>query len=302
MTGKRGSDKENDNSKRKSFKKRPDFKGKPRFADSDGPKRRFKKPGHGSSKYDKESPKKQEFEFDSNIRLNRFIAHAGICSRREADEYIKAGVVSVNGKIITELGVKVSVTDAIRFNGRIINSEKPTYVLLNKPKDFVTTMEDPHATKTVIDLIKSGCKERVYPVGRLDKNTTGVLLLTNDGDLSSKLTHPKYEKMKIYHVVLEKNLKSSDYEKIIEGFSLDDGPFKVDAINYIDKEDHKQLGIEIHSGRNRIVRRIFESLGYKVRKLDRVYFAGLTKKGIPRGKWRFLDDKEIAMLKMGSFK
>ncbi|MBN2611342.1 MAG: rRNA pseudouridine synthase [Bacteroidales bacterium] len=239
---------------------------------------------------------------DDQIRLNRYIASTGLCSRRQADDFIKAGLITVNDNIVSELGVKVNPGDVVKYNGEKIREEKKVYILLNKPKDYVTTVEDPHATKTVLDLVKNACKERIYPVGRLDRSTTGVLLLTNDGDLTKKLTHPKFNKMKVYQVTLNKNVKSSDLEKIASGVTLDDGFIKADAIHYVDAEDKRQIGIEIHSGRNRIVRRIFEQLGYKVIKLDRVYFAGLTKKGLPRGKWRFLTDREISVLKMSAYK
>lgn len=238
---------------------------------------------------------------DGKVRLNKFIANSGICSRREADDMIKAGLVSVNGKVVTEMGIRVSPEDDVRYNGERMKQERKVYILLNKPKDFITTLKDPFAKRTVIDLIKGACKERVYPVGRLDRNTTGVLLLTNDGDLAKKLAHPSSNKKKVYHAFLDKNLKYEDMEKVMEGFELEDGFVKVDAINYVDPKDKKQLGIEIHSGKNRIVRRIFEHIGYEVTKLDRVYFAGLTKKGVERGHWRFLTEQEITMLKMGSF-
>jgi 23S rRNA pseudouridine2605 synthase len=239
---------------------------------------------------------------DGLIRLNKYMASTGICSRREADEYIKAGLMTVNGKLITEMGVKVSPGDVIKYNGETLREEKKVYILINKPKDYITTVEDPHAKKTVLDLIKGACKERVYPVGRLDRNTTGVLLLTNDGELTKRLTHPKFEKLKIYHIQLNKNLKPADLEKVARGITLDDGSIKADAISYADPADKTQVGIEIHSGRNHIVRRIFESLGYEVVKLDRVYFAGLTKKNLHRGEWRFLSEREINMLKMNAFK
>ena len=236
------------------------------------------------------------------VRLNKFIANSGICSRREADTYIETGLVSVNGVRVTELGTKVDpVKDDIRFNGSRIKGKKKVYVVMNKPKDFVTTLSDPHAERTVIDLIsKSLCPERVFPVGRLDKSTTGVLMLTNDGDLTEKLTHPKHEIRKIYHATLDKNLKKEDFDKILSGIELEDGPIAADALSYVEG-DKSQVGLEIHSGRNRIVRRIFEHLGYKVKKLDRVYFAGLTKKNLRRGAWRFLEEKEVNMLKMGAF-
>jgi 23S rRNA pseudouridine2605 synthase len=237
-----------------------------------------------------------------DTRLNKFIASSGICSRREADEFIRAGLVTINGKLVTELGSKVKPGDEVRYNGEPIKTEKLVYILLNKPKDYITTLRDPHASRTVLDLITNACKERVYPVGRLDRNTTGVLLLTNDGDLTKVLTHPSYNKAKIYHASLDKSLAHSDLKKIEEGITLDDGFIKADAISYADMQDKKEIGIEIHSGRNKIVRRIFEQLGYKVKKLDRVYFAGLTKKGLTRGKWRFLNEKEISMLKMGAYR
>jgi 23S rRNA pseudouridine2605 synthase len=236
------------------------------------------------------------------IRLNKYIASTGVCSRREADEFITAGLVSINGKLVTELGVKVSPGDVVKYNGETLKEEKKVYILLNKPKDYVTTVEDPHAKKTVLDLVKGACKERVYPVGRLDRNTTGVMLLTNDGEITKRLTHPKFEKLKIYHVHLNKNIKPADMEKIATGIKLEDGLIKADTVSYADPVDKTQVGIEIHSGRNHIVRRIFEHLGYEVVKLDRVYFAGLTKKNLHRGEWRFLSEKEIAMLKMNAFK
>ena len=235
------------------------------------------------------------------IRLNKFLANAGICSRREADEFIAAGVVSVNGEIVTELGTKIKRTDEVKFHDEPVSVEKKAYVLLNKPKDCVTTSDDPQARKTVMDCVKDACKERIYPVGRLDRNTTGVLLLTNDGDLASKLTHPKYLKKKIYHVYCDKNVTKADLDQIAAGITLEDGEIHADAISYASETDKKQVGIEIHSGKNRIVRRIFESLGYKVVKLDRVYFAGLTKKGLKRGDWRYLTEQEVNILRMGSF-
>ena len=234
------------------------------------------------------------------IRLNRFIANSGICSRREADDLITAGVVAVNGKIVTELGTKVNPEDEVRFNGEIVKGEKKVYILMNKPKGFVTSVEDPHSDKTVMDLIKGACTERVYPVGRLDKNSVGVLLFTNDGDLTRKLTHPSYNKQKIYQVTLDKPLSEEDMTKIAEGITLEDGPIFADEVSYV-SENRKEVGIEIHSGKNRIVRRIFESLGYSVQKLDRVYFAGLTKKRLKRGGWRFLSPREVSMLKSGEY-
>ncbi|MCK5823334.1 MAG: rRNA pseudouridine synthase [Bacteroidales bacterium] len=235
------------------------------------------------------------------MRLNKYIGKSGLCSRREADEHIKNGLITVNGKLVTELGTKVSPNDIVKYDGSLLKSEKNIYLLLNKPKDFITTLSDKHERKTVIDLVKNACEERIYPVGRLDRNTTGVLLLTNDGDLTKQLTHPKYNKKKIYHVTLDRELSKNDLDEIAEGLTLDDGFIKVDEISYIDN-DKKQIGIEIHSGKNRIVRRIFNKKNYNVKKLDRVYFSGLTKKGVQRGKWRFLTEKEIFMLKMGSYK
>ncbi|MCD8210130.1 MAG: RNA-binding S4 domain-containing protein, partial [Prevotella sp.] len=235
------------------------------------------------------------------IRLNKFISNAGICSRREADEFILSGVVTVNGKVVTELGSKVSRSDEVKFHDKIVSPEKKVYVLLNKPKDCVTTVEDPHQRKTVMDLVKDACTERIYPVGRLDRNTTGVLLLTNDGELASKLTHPQFLKKKIYHVFLDKNVTAHDMQQIADGITLEDGTVHADAIEYAHEMDKAQVGIEIHSGKNRIVRRIFESLGYRVLKLDRVFFAGLTKKGVRRGDWRYLTEREVEMLRMGAF-
>ena len=238
---------------------------------------------------------------DEPIRLNKYLANAGVCSRREADEFITAGVVKVNGEIVTELGTKVKRSDVVHFHDQQISIEKKVYVLLNKPKDYVTTSDDPQNRKTVMDLVKDACRERIYPVGRLDRNTTGVLLLTNDGELASKLTHPQYLKKKVYHVWLDKNVTAADMRLIADGVTLDDGEIRADAIEYASETDRKQVGIEIHSGRNRIVRRIFESLGYKVLKLDRVFFAGLTKKNVRRGDWRFLTEQEVNMLRMGAF-
>ncbi|WP_420867831.1 pseudouridine synthase [Bacteroides caecigallinarum] len=235
------------------------------------------------------------------IRLNKYLANAGICSRREADEFITAGVVSVNGEIVTELGTKVHRNDEVKFHDQPVNIERKVYLLLNKPKDCVTTSDDPQERKTVMDYVKNACKERIYPVGRLDRNTTGVLLLTNDGEMASKLTHPKYLKKKIYHVYCDKNVTKADLDQIVQGITLEDGEIHADAVSYASDTDKSQVGIEIHSGKNRIVRRIFEHLGYKVIKLDRVYFAGLTKKGLRRGDWRFLTENEVNMLRMGSF-
>ncbi|MGL4363868.1 MAG: pseudouridine synthase [Bacteroidales bacterium] len=235
------------------------------------------------------------------IRLNKFISNSGLCSRREADEYIQRGEITVNGEVVTTLGHKVMQSDEIRYNGDKLSGERKMYILLNKPKGYVTTVEDEHATKTVMELIAGACKERVYPVGRLDKNTTGVLLFTNDGDLTKILTHPSYNKRKVYQVGLDKNIPKSDMEKLVEGIELEDGIAIADEVGYADISDKSVVGIEIHSGRNRIVRRMFEALGYEVKKLDRVYFAGLTKKSLERGRWRFLSVKEVNILKMGAY-
>ena len=235
------------------------------------------------------------------MRLNKFIANSGVCSRREADVMIQAGVVSVNGEVVTELGTKVNVyKDEIRFNGELLRGEEKVYIVMNKPKGFVTTTSDAHAEKTVMDLLKN-CPNRVFPVGRLDKNTTGVLMFTNDGEIAERLTHPSYDKKKIYQVTLDRNLEEEDFKKILEGVSLTDGLVQADELEYVDADNHRKLGIEIHSGKNRIVRRIFESLGYDVKGLDRVYFAGLTKKGLKRGEWRFLTENESNILKMGAY-
>lgn len=233
------------------------------------------------------------------IRLNKYISNSGICSRRDADKLITSGAIKVNGKVVTELGTKVSPGDKVHYDNVLLKPEKKYYVLLNKPKGFITTTDDPYERKTVMSLTKGACRERIYPVGRLDKNTTGLLLLTNDGDLAKKLTHPKHRVQKIYHVVLDKNLKKKDFDQIINGIELEDGPVRVDELAYVTGSDSKkELGIELHSGRNRIIRRIFESLDYRVVKLDRVSFAGLTKKNIPRGQWRYLSEKEVGFLKM----
>ena len=245
--------------------------------------------------------KDEHIDPNEPIRLNKFLANAGVCSRREADEFIQAGVVTVNGTVVTELGTKVMRTDEVKFHDQPVSLEKKVYVLLNKPKDYVTTSDDPQQRKTVMDLVKDVCPERIYPVGRLDRNTTGVLLLTNDGDLASKLTHPKFLKKKVYHVYLDKNVTAHDLQQIAEGIELEDGEIHADAIEYASDTDKSQVGIEIHSGKNRIVRRIFEHLGYRVVKLDRVQFAGLTKKNLRRGDWRFLTEKEVEMLRMGAF-
>ena len=270
----------------------------------------FSRPVRRTADYDpnaKYSRKKQieykEQFVDPNepIRLNKFLANAGVCSRREADEFITAGVVSVNGEVVTELGTKIKRSDVVKFHDEPVSIERKVYVLLNKPKDCVTTSDDPQERRTVMDFVKGACNERIYPVGRLDRNTTGVLLLTNDGDLASKLTHPKYLKKKIYHVYLDKNLTKADMDQIAAGVQLEDGEIHADTISYASDTDKAQVGIEIHSGKNCIVRRIFESLGYKVMKLDRVFFAGLTKKNLRRGEWRYLTEQEVNFLRMGSF-
>ena len=250
------------------------------------------------SRRDDDGPSEKSTSADGTIRLNRYIANAGICSRREADDYITAGLVSVNGEIVSELGTKVMPTDDVRYNGERLKAEKNVYILLNKPKDYITTSDDPDGRKTVMELIAKACKERVYPVGRLDRNTTGVLLFTNDGDLAKKLTHPSSNIRKVYHVELDKALKKNDFQKMIDGIDLEDGVSAVDEISYDAGGDKKQVGVELHSGKNRIVRRMFESLGYEIRKLDRVVFAGLTKKDLPRGRWRLLAETEVGILKM----
>ncbi|MGM9813077.1 MAG: pseudouridine synthase [Muribaculaceae bacterium] len=254
------------------------------------------------------TPRPQRIEYvlpevdpNEQLRLNKFMANAGVCSRREADELIQKGLVKVNGNVVTELGVKITRNDVVEYNEKVVVAESKCYILLNKPKDTVTTSDDPNGRKTVMDLVKGACNERIYPVGRLDRNTTGVLLLTNDGDLASKLTHPKYVKKKIYQVWTDKPISEEDMQHIADGVELEDGPIHADAISYVSPTDRKQAGIEIHSGRNRVVRRIFESLGYHVVKLDRVYFAGLTKKNLPRGRWRYLTQEEVNFLKQNSF-
>ena len=258
---------------------------------------------HGTKYNQKKRMDYKEVIHDPNepVRLNKYLANAGVCSRRDADKYIAAGVVTVNGVVVTELGTKVLRSDNVQFHETPIKMEKKVYVLLNKPKGYVTTSEDPQNRKTVMDLVRNACPERIYPVGRLDRNTTGVLMLTNDGELASKLTHPKFLKKKIYHVVTDRNVSAADLHQIAEGIDLEDGPIKADAIEYASPTDKKQIGIEIHSGKNRIVRRIFEHLGYHVTKLDRVYFAGMTKKNVRRGDWRYLTEKEVDMLRMGAF-
>ena len=267
----------------------------------DKPESRDRYGKHDKPERKERSKRSERLELSESVRLNKFIANSGICSRREADEYIKTGLVTVNGEIVTELGTKVKQDDDVRFNGQRLKGEKKVYLLMNKPKDYITTMSDPHAKKSVIDLISpEKCKERVVPVGRLDKATTGVLLFTNDGDLAARLTHPSYNVKKIYHVFLDKNLKKTDFDALLKGITLEDGEIHADSLSYVD-DDMSQVGIEIHSGRNRIVRRMFEHLGYEIKKLDRVYFAGLTKNNLRRGAWRFLTEEEITYLKMGNF-
>ena len=307
---------------RRSFgdKPRKSFGDKPRRSFGDKPRKSFggtRKPyfrnedESGISKMIERRPQLTADQYSDNdmvkvpikeeVRLNKFIANSGICSRREADNFILAGVVTVNGEVVTELGTKVNInTDDIRFNGERLKGEAKVYIVMNKPKGFVTTASDPHADKTVMDLLKS-CPSRVFPVGRLDKNTTGVLMFTNDGEIAEKLTHPSYDKKKIYQVSLDSKLKQEDFEKILSGVELNDGVIAADELEYIEEDDHRKLGIEIHSGKNRIVRRIFESLGYEVKALDRVYFAGLTKKGLKRGEWRYLTEGEINLLRMGAY-
>jgi len=242
----------------------------------------------------------EDIDPNAELRLNKYMANSGICSRREADEYITGGKVKVNGEVVTELGTKITRNDVVEYDGKVVTPERKCYVLLNKPKDCVTTNDDPNGRTTVLDIVKGACQERIYPVGRLDRNTTGVLLLTNDGDLASKLTHPKFVKKKIYHVWTDKEISEDDMQRIADGIELEDGEIHADAISYV-SDDRNQAGIEIHSGRNRIVRRIFEHLGYRVTKLDRVYFAGLTKKNLPRGRWRYLSQEEVNYLRMGAF-
>ncbi len=258
----------------------------------DRPRRKPSNPGSAEKK-----PANRDGDKDL-VRLNKFLAHSGIASRREADDLIKAGLVEVNGKTITEMGYKVKPTDQVKFNGAEIKQEKKVYMVLNKPKGFITTTDDPKARKTVMELLSNAGGERFYPVGRLDRKTTGVLLFTNDGDLAKKLTHPSHGARKIYEVGLDKNLTKADFHKIQDGLELEDGPIKVDDIQYIEGKSRNNIGVILHSGRNRIVRRIFESLGYEVSKLDRVFFAGITKKNLNRGQWRYLSEKEVQFLKM----
>lgn len=270
---------------------------------SGGQSRPYNKPQNVSAPKRLVKPVKYKENIDPNtpIRLNKYLANAGVCSRREADSFITAGVVKVNGVVVDELGTKVKRGDLVTFHDQPVQLESKVYVLLNKPKNCVTTSDDPENRKTVMDMVKGACPERIYPVGRLDRNTTGVLLLTNDGDLASKLMHPKFKKKKIYQVTLDRDVAIEDMQAIADGVMLDDGEIHADSIAYQAEDVLNTVGIEIHSGRNRIVRRIFEKLGYRVTKLDRVYFAGLTKKNVPRGKWRYLSATEVNMLRMGAF-
>jgi len=265
-------------------------------------KEKSRYPGKQESKPGPKRIRKEDPPHQESIRLNRYISVSGVCSRREADERILAGMVTVNGSVVTKLGTTVGKGDEVRLEGKLVRPEKPVYILMNKPKDIITTLRDPRGRKTVMDLIGPGQFPRVYPVGRLDRNTTGVLLLTNDGELARRLTHPSGNIAKVYHVSLDKKLREPDMEQLLAGISLEDGPIKADSMSYPDPEDKKQVGLELHSGRNRIVRRMFEHLGYQVRKLDRVYFAGLTKKGLGRGRWRYLTKAELNALKMGRFR
>lgn len=276
---------DNDSGPRREFRKGKDVAGA-----AAGPRKEFKR--------GKATPKPEA----EPVRLNKYIANSGVCARREADELIKQGYITVNGKKVTDMGIKVKPSDKVEYRGKRLTPGNKVYILINKPKGYVTTVKDPHAENTVLDLVKDATTERIYPVGRLDKATTGVLLLTNDGDLAGKLTHPSYGARKIYHVFLDRDVTRHDMETIVEGVELEDGKVSADAVSYADTEDHTQVGIELHSGQNRVVRRIFEKLGYKVRKLDRVSFAGLTKKNLQRGHWRHLTAKEISMLKRGIYK
>lgn len=298
----------NRTSRAEASRQRRDFrKGKETRDTAAGPRREFRKgkdvPGTAPGprkefKRGKATPKPEA----EPVRLNKYIANSGVCARREADELIKQGLITVNGKKVTDMGIKVKPSDKVEYRGKRLTPGNKVYILINKPKGYVTTVKDPHAESTVLDLVKDATTERIYPVGRLDKATTGVLLLTNDGDLAGKLTHPSYGARKIYHVFLDRDVTRHDMETIVEGVELEDGKVSADAVSYADTEDHTQVGIELHSGQNRVVRRIFEKLGYKVRKLDRVSFAGLTKKNLQRGHWRHLTAKEISMLKRGIYK
>ncbi len=272
---------------------------KPTYTSDSGRGFKKSKPSDKKRTSGKKDSKPQRDTDDGLVRLNKYLSNAGICSRREADVLISTGVVQVNGKTITEMGYRVKPTDIIKYGGQTLKKERLVYLILNKPKDYITTADDPQERRTVLELVQGACKERIYPVGRLDRATTGLLMFTNDGDLTKKLTHPRYGVRKIYHVELDKPLKRADLDKIAEGLELEDGPIKVDEVTYVgDGGDKTQVGVEIHSGKNRIVRRIFEHMGYNVRKLDRVMFGSLTKKDLPRGRWRILSDAEVGMLKM----
>ena len=280
------------------YSRKPGGKGGFNKESHEGIKRMIEKSPRPAPRYSDDfadAPVKEE------MRLNKFIANSGVCSRREADTMIQAGVVTVNGEVVTELGTKVNIfNDVVKFNGETLRGEEKVYLVMNKPRGYVTTASDPHAEKTVMDLLR-GCTARVYPVGRLDKATTGVLMFTNDGEIAERLTHPSYDKKKIYQVILNKPLSDEDRQKILDGIELSDGPIAADALEFIDESDKRKLGIEIHSGKNRVVRRIFEAVGYDVRTLDRVYFAGLTKKGLKKGEWRYLSESEVNILKMGAY-
>ncbi len=284
---------------RKPYGDRKPFGEKKTFGERND-RRTFTRRDNSAESAPKEYPKFDAPKQEGEVRLNRYIAQSGLCSRREADEYIKSGQVQINGVVITELGTKVMPTDEIKVNDSQVKGEKNVYLMLNKPKGFVTSSDDPHADKTVMDLVKSACTERIYPVGRLDKNSLGVLLFTNDGDLTKQLTHPSHQKKKIYQVALDKPLTRADFDSLASGITLEDGEIYADEISYV-SEKRDEVGIEIHSGRNRIVRRMFEHLGYRVQKLDRVYFAGLTKKNLKRGQWRFLTTEEVQRLKSGRY-
>ena len=285
------------------FERKPKFGSKPSRFDDARPattKKVFTKSVKPTGDKPKSYPKYKPEMPSGEVRLNKFIAQSGLCSRREADDYILAGVITVNGRVVTELGTKILPTDEVRFNEEPVRGEQNVYLVLNKPKGYVTTLDDPHASKIVTDLVRNACKERIYPVGRLDKNSVGLLLFTNDGDLTRQLTHPSYQKKKIYQVTLDKPITDEDMDRIASGITLEDGDIFADEIACI-KDNRKEVGIEIHSGRNRIVRRIFEHLGYEVQKLDRVYYAGLTKKNLKRGAWRFLTREEVTRLKTGMY-
>ena len=296
-------------SARPATSSKPAFRGEGKPAYKSEGKPAYKSEGKGGAKRSfapkrdekpRNYPKYNPNKVTGEVRLNRFISQSGVCSRREADDFILAGVVTVNGQVVTELGTKILPTDEVRFNDERLQGEKNVYLVLNKPKGYVTSLDDPYADKTVMDLVKNACTERVYPVGRLDKNSVGLLLITNDGDITRQLTHPSCHKKKIYQVTLDKPLTRADMDTLTEGVTLEDGDIFADEIAYA-SEDKRSVGVEIHSGRNRIVRRMFEHLGYTVQKLDRVYYAGLTKKNLKRGAWRFLTKEEVMRLKTGQY-